>query len=628
MSIIASPNPLEMLLLFLLGGGFGLPSGIPPTEEAPLAAQVAPADCLFYTSWAGTGTPKADSPNQTEQLLAEREVQDFLVAGQKRMLDFVRLMAARQPGAEQTVKDVSKLLGLVQGKPGALYVSEFRFRTNGSPDVKGAGLLQLGDKTAEVEKLLKELQGRAPEGKVSVVKIGSRDFHRIQLDEQTPAVTWGTDGEYLVVGLGDGALQELLKRKGGASPDWLKNIRARLSVPRVSSVTYVNVSGLMKLALAETRSPETRRALLASGLDKLGSYASVSGLDEKGCVTRALLSVDGKGTGLLSWIDSKTLSADDLKPVGSDVLGAVVLKLDAAWALDLWLKMLDETEPREGMQFRQGMESFRRELGFDFREDILKSFGDTWRVFIQPTGPGALIHGWTLAVQVRDQKKLKQSQDAIVKQLKQQLEQGGPEVPTLTSKTVDGREIHTLDFAPLGSPFAPTWCLTDDEFFLAATPQTLESLLSGGSGENAGPAARRGAAGRQRCQNAGVHLHRYSRDCPNNSAEAAGTLAGAWPWGAGIRYLASAFVQDVPASLAAERVLGEPRGRRRRVAQSSNAAGREHGSGCSRGRGDGVAGDPGISAGGAAHARHESAQADSPRPAQLWPGEQGLSRRL
>ncbi len=483
MSIIASPNPLEMLLLFLLGGGFGLPSGIPPTEEAPLAAQVAPADCLFYTSWAGTGTPKADSPNQTEQLLAEREVQDFLVAGQKRMLDFVRLMAARQPGAEQTVKDVSKLLGLVQGKPGALYVSEFRFRTNGSPDVKGAGLLQLGDKTAEVEKLLKELQSRVPEGKVSVVKIGSRDFHRIQLDEQTPAVTWGTDGEYLVVGLGDGALQELLKRKGGASPDWLKNIRARLSVPRVSSVTYVNVSGLMKLALAETRSPETRRALLASGLDKLGSYASVSGLDEKGCVTRALLSVDGKGTGLLSWIDSKTLSADDLKPVGSDVLGAVVLKLDAAWALDLWLKMLDETEPREGMQFRQGMESFRQELGVDFREDILKSFGDTWRVFIQPTGPGALIHGWTLAVQVRDQKKLKQSQDAIVKQLKQQLEQGGPEVPTLTSKTVDGREIHTLDFAPLGSPFAPTWCLTDDEFFLAATPQTLESLLSGGSGK-------------------------------------------------------------------------------------------------------------------------------------------------
>ena len=62
MNPVIGPNPLELILLVLLGGGYGMPQGVPPTEEAPLAAKVAPAECLFYASWAGTGTPDGASP--------------------------------------------------------------------------------------------------------------------------------------------------------------------------------------------------------------------------------------------------------------------------------------------------------------------------------------------------------------------------------------------------------------------------------------------------------------------------------------------------------------------------------------------------------------------------------------
>ena len=485
MNVVAAPNPLEWLLLILLGGGFGMPPGMPPTEEAPLAASAAPAECLFYTSWAGTGTPDANSPNQTEQLLAEREVQDFLSAGQERMLNFVRQMAARQPNAQQTVEDVGKLLECVRGKPGAMYITELSFKASGPPDIKGAGLLQLGDQTVEVCKLLEKIQGRAPESTVSVVKIGDRDFHRIQLDKQMPSITWGIAGKYLVVGLGAGAFEGLMERADGEAPGWLKDIRARLSVPRVSSVTYVNVNRLVKLAVAEAHSSETERAISVLGLDKLGSFAAVNGLDEKGCVTRALLSVDGKGTGLLSWLDSKRLSADDLKPVGPDVLAAVALKLDASWLLDTWLKTLDEVDPRGGKQFRRELEQAGGHFGFDFREDLLKSLGNTWRIYIQPTGPGALIHGWTLAVQVRDQRKLKQIQDALVEEMKRDLARGGGKNPTLTTgRRINGRDVYTLDFAQVGVPVAPSWCLTEDEFYLASTLQALEAVLSDGGGKS------------------------------------------------------------------------------------------------------------------------------------------------
>ena len=43
-----------------------------------MLGRVTPEKCLFYLSWAGTASPDLTSPNQTEQLLAEPEVQNFL----------------------------------------------------------------------------------------------------------------------------------------------------------------------------------------------------------------------------------------------------------------------------------------------------------------------------------------------------------------------------------------------------------------------------------------------------------------------------------------------------------------------------------------------------------------------
>ena len=72
-------GPMEIVFLLLFGGGgLGLPTGIPPEKEDRLAASVAPADCLFYTSWAGTASPDAASVNHTERLLAEPQVRKFL----------------------------------------------------------------------------------------------------------------------------------------------------------------------------------------------------------------------------------------------------------------------------------------------------------------------------------------------------------------------------------------------------------------------------------------------------------------------------------------------------------------------------------------------------------------------
>jgi hypothetical protein len=56
----------------------GLPLGIPPAPEDVTISRVAPPRCLFYVDWAGTAAPSPASRSETERLLAEPEVQDFL----------------------------------------------------------------------------------------------------------------------------------------------------------------------------------------------------------------------------------------------------------------------------------------------------------------------------------------------------------------------------------------------------------------------------------------------------------------------------------------------------------------------------------------------------------------------
>ncbi len=479
MAPIAGPNPFEMFLMMLLGGGFGMPNGVPPTQEDALSARVAPAECLFYASWAGTGTPDANSSNHTEQMLAEPEVQKFLKQGRTKVLETMGQAASSDPEAQQVMADVGKLLELVQGKPGAMYLSELTFSGNGPPTIKGGGLLKVDDDADELQALLNKIQARAPQGKVSSVQIGSRTFSRVELDDDAPPVTWGMAGPYLRVGLGDGSLEALMQRAGGQPPAWLKDVRTKLAVPRVSSTMYVDVKQIVEIAVQQSGKPEVGRVLSVLGLDKVQSYAMVSGMNDTGCLSRSLLAVDGAGTGLLSWIDAKPLAAADLAVIDQDSPVAMAFRLDPPELLDLWLDLAEQIEPRAAEETRQGLSQFKQQVGIDIREDILESLGDTWRIFVQP-GPGALIGGWTIAIDVENRAPLEQLQQNMVDMLTQQLQQAGPGAPSLKSESVNGNTVYTLADLPI--PVAPSWCLTDDHLFITAKSQTMKPLLSAGGG--------------------------------------------------------------------------------------------------------------------------------------------------
>ncbi len=478
MNTVVGPNPLELILLLLFGGPFGMPQGVPPTPEDPLLAKAAPADCLLYAAWTGTTIPDAASKNHTEQLLAEPEVRKFLTLANGRTFDLVRSMAAGQPEAQATLEDAGKFLELIAGRPGAVFVSQISFNRGGLSDIKGGGLMRLDKDAAAARSLLEKIQSKAPEGRVTSIQIDSRPFTRIQWGEDAPPIIWGINAEYLLVGLGDGSMEGLLQRIGGQAPEWLTAVRTKLPVPRFSSMAYVNVKSLLDMAVEQSGEPQAAQVVAALGLDNIQYFASVAGLDAEGCLSRSLLAVQGRGTGLVAWIDSEPLRAHDLKAVARDAPLTIALKLDPTWLFDLWLEVVQEVEPRTADGIRRELELMNAHLGVDPREDLLKSLGNTWKFFAQP-GPNGSIAGWSFAVEVRDRERLARVEQVLLAQLRETLPQAAPAAPSLTTDSVDGHDVHTLSFAQMGVPLAPSWCLTDDQLFVTPVPQAMGPLLAG-----------------------------------------------------------------------------------------------------------------------------------------------------
>ncbi|MBN1854051.1 MAG: DUF1559 domain-containing protein, partial [Pirellulales bacterium] len=470
---IVSPNPLEIILSILLGSGFGLPSSVPPTAEDPIAANVAPAECIFYVSWTGTGKPDAASGNSCERLLAEPAIQNFLAQNCQRAL---ALISNSNPnsGFPLDINQLNELLELISGKPGAFFISDIQSNGNNPPIMNGGGVLRVGENANQLKSLLETFQSRALKDHVSSVQIQNHSFSRLHFDQNFPKITWGIVGNHLIFGFGDNAIESLLQRIDGPVPGWLTDIRSKLPVPRPASVTYMNVDQIMERIIEASNQPEVAQMIHLLGLDSVQSIANVSGLDEQGYVTRSLLSVNDAGRGLLSWIEAKPLTADDLNMIGHDVPIAVAFKLDPARVYDLWLDVVQLASPHDARQFQQSMEEFKQHVGISIRDDLLFSLGDSWRIFAQP-GASSLMNGWTAVISIRDPNRLATAHETLFAFLEKSLADSGG--PHLKSNDTNGRTVYTLELGQIGAPLAPSWCINGKELYITLMTQTLDQIL-------------------------------------------------------------------------------------------------------------------------------------------------------
>ena len=506
----------EVFLLVFGAAGAGVPLGVPPVED-PMMARVAPPECWFYASWAGAGEPDPKSPNHTEQLLAEPEVQRLITELEQQIrgwsskigqpvprraptksLKYPSGKVPKAPASEERaepgpadretaefVQDAMLWAKSLLLRPTAVFVSDVKIGPRG-PDIHGGLIVNLGNEVLAIRESLEKYQKKLPAKAVEEVQIDGGTWYRIQPPEpDAPLFVWGTKGRYLIAGIGEGSVEEILKRARGAAaaPAWLAELNKQLPVERRCSVGYVNVKAIAALAL-EKSPPEARRIVDSLGLSNVTSIAAVSGLDETRYVSKTLIGLDGEPKGVLTAFSGKPLGAKELAVIPRDATFALAVRLDADKLLQTILEIAAEIDPRAGRDLTEGMKEMREATGLDLREDILQALGDTWCVYNAPSEGGFLFTGTTVVAQLRDAPRAKKSMERLVELMRESMRGEGRYGPQ-SAKVLDfefaGQKIYYLRVREEEFPFAPAWCVTNKELIISLFPQNIKAFLGRGA---------------------------------------------------------------------------------------------------------------------------------------------------
>ena len=454
----------ELAVLLFFSGGFGLALGVPPGPEDATLARVAPEQCLLAVAWNGMAAPDPKSPNQTEQLLAEPEVQKFVAAVDRAILAKLRANARAQgPEQEEVIQDFYFWTKTLLAHPAILYLSRIDYKSakesDGPPrDLRAGLVVNTGDQTAKIRASLEKFQKRLPPDLVKPVQIEGDTFYRMD-DGKNPVVTWGTKDNYLGIAVGAGEVEAILKRGEGEPPRWLTAGAARAAIARPSSLVYVNVKGWID-TIAVVAPPEFRKVIAALGLDRVTSFTQVCGLDNVGVATRMHIGLEGEPGGILKLVQVKPLAPKDLGPIPADSHVAAAARVSAEKVFDTVLSIIAQIDPQARRRVDQSLAEAEGKLGLKIREDLLRPLGDSVTIYSSP-GDGAMFpFGLTAVVPLSDAAKLRKSQEKLLAVARQAMA-GQKKAGSIERTEADGHVIYYYQPAEVMMPVRPAWAVTD-----------------------------------------------------------------------------------------------------------------------------------------------------------------------
>lgn len=474
------PGWIEMFLLLSMSGSAGIPLGVPPLPEDPLMARIPAEECVFYTTWSGVAKPDAAGGNRTEALLAEKEIQHALAELEKVAVRGLQHSAQEGDGAEAVLLGelFPKLGKLALTRPTCLYVTKLEMKDAG-PEMQAGLVIRVDGQGPEIRRIIERLENAVAAKTASEVEIEGSKYHRLDIGAGVPAVTWGIRGKYLIVCMGKNAVVDMFDSVRAGQPKWLTELRKKLPVERVSTVSYGNLEKLFELAKMPGPVP-LAMLIEASGLNNLTTYGSVTGLDKTGFVHRTAIGIDGEAKGILSLLDVKPLSKDDLARIPADAPAALALRLNPEKTYNNFIEMIAGMNGLTPKDMEAQIERGAGTFGIKVREQVVASLGDNGYIYAAPQD-GDLLTGWTGVVQIRDHMTLYQVHEKLVGMFQQKLqadvERGRRRVPKIKSVMVKHHKVYFLSVPDDDVPFSPSWCLTRDGLVFGLFPQAVKAHI-------------------------------------------------------------------------------------------------------------------------------------------------------
>jgi hypothetical protein len=473
-------NIATVLATIFLGGGLlGLPLSIPPLPPDPVIARAAPDECLAHVALAGIATPDAGSGNLTERMLADEEMREFLDR-LARQLVAVAKDSARQEAALELVS-----AGL--SRPLAVTIERFTLPADGRPpEVRASLLLRTGGGDGErriavaadavAALATADAGGREPEERT----IGTATVRQVP----TPLgpLSWGVHDGSLVVTIGEGTLEALLKRIGDATrvkPAWMADAERRLPLDRPATLTYVNAREVLRIVSSLPMADRDRLAafLAASGIAGIDRLVAVSGLDGEGMVTEMRLGFEGQPSGLFA-APASGIGPKQLARIPADAVMAQAVSLDPSRMLATVLDVIAATDGDGAAEIRRGLEQFRAVAGLDLDRHLLKTLGPDW-TFVALPSAGGLLPNVAAIAGVRDHPTFAKTHKALLGVLRN-LTANGETRTTITEIPYRGQTLFCLGIEgpDMAIPLTPTWCLTADRLLITLSPQLMKTLLA------------------------------------------------------------------------------------------------------------------------------------------------------
>lgn len=495
-------------LLISLAGYFALaqavfasPFCLPPGPADAGVMRAAPEECLLYLAWNGAGTADPKSENQTEQLLAEEEVKNFISKIEGQVVALAQQAMRNNPVGAAFADDLPALVKAIFTRPVGIYVSKVAIGPMGV-DVRAGLVINTGDMQPKFAKLVAQLEAmltsQLPPGmKLDEMQTGGAVLHRAPLPPGQPMVVWGFKDNYLLISVGPDLGQELVGRiASGNPPPWLLTKAKEAAVERPGTTFYLNVAGVLQTVQPFIPDPKIVAALDALGIQNVNSIFSVGGFDKTGMVSRTMIATQGEPQGLFS-APGKPLTAEDVQIIPKDINSAVAARLDLNDLLRHVLEGVAKVDPAARENANNALEAAEAQLGFSLTDDLLAALGDVWCFYSTPPKEtpgksGQPVADMVVSVPVRDRKRLDKSYPIIVKLLQDAAAKSGG-TWSVKQSTYRGNQVYYVPLklkqqpAPLPVPLGfdtssgalmPCWSLTADRLVISSTTQGLKTVLT------------------------------------------------------------------------------------------------------------------------------------------------------
>jgi hypothetical protein len=496
----------------------GVPLGIPPGPDDPVISQVAPEDCVFYTTWAATAAPNSRSKNQAEQMLAEPEVRIFVEHIEKWVRHAVTQSAGDRDANSLSDATFDTLLMMLRHQT-ALFVSEVKVKGKRPNPLrlgaKGGLVVALGTDAIIARRLFYEnvhafFINLNAESIETVTFYGAK-WYRVKATSDFPSLLVGIystgtapketadtgetiaplssagnkNDSYLIVAVGEESPDPIVKRMDRPIPKWLAESRRLAGFQRPTGLTYINLRRLREASAAGSDAHRLK-LLEALGLSQLPWVMSASGFVGPDVVTRTVLPIEGQPRGLLSAAAGRGLQREDLAAIPRDATMALAARFDLqkTWDIVQSAAKADAEVKEPAVKTSGPVKSVEgpgqpATIPPSLPPDVFNSLGDRWCFYNSPKEGGMILTGLTGVVPITDRQQFSRHYEVLKRFVTQNLPPddgangGGSRVRRFPFA---GGDVHYAGMGEIG--LAPAWFAGEKQLVFALTPQGVKACLS------------------------------------------------------------------------------------------------------------------------------------------------------